>query len=62
MNFFELKLFYGIGFGIEAINNHVGFQEDEDGEMIESVLNGILIDFLCFRLVIGKTTVYQTMP
>jgi len=55
MNFFEAKLFYGIGFGIEAVSNHFGIMDTEDEDDVPFMLNGILIDILCFRIVIGKT-------
>jgi hypothetical protein len=55
MNFFEVRMFYGIGFGIEAVNDHFGYIDTEEEDEVPSLLNGIMIDFLCFRMVIGRT-------
>jgi hypothetical protein len=65
VNFFTIDFFYGIGFGIEAITDLYGLgqEEDEVGEdvLVPSTFNGILIDFLCFRMVIGRKTPCETM-
>jgi hypothetical protein len=64
MNYFSIDFFYGIGFGIEAITDLFGLHEEEDeaGEdiMVPAMFNGVLIDFLCFRMVIGRKTPCET--
>lgn len=55
MNFKEFSVFYGIGFCIQALNNELMPIFSDDGkEVAFANMNGIIIDFLCFRLILGN--------
>lgn len=58
MNYFRCEPFYGIGFGIQLVEDAVvpDYEDYFDGDVleVEREFNGVMIDFLCFRFLIGK--------
>lgn len=64
MNYFSIDFFYGIGLTIEAVSNLPKVMFDEDDEELEELMlfNGVLIDVLCFRIIIGRLRECEAMP
>lgn len=60
MNYFNVSLFYGLGISVEAVTDFPQTFIDEDTEEETPMLfNGILFDFLCFRIIIGRMRDYD---
>lgn len=61
MNYINVELFYGVGLSIQAVTDAfvVVFEEvpDDLGYIeVEKSFNGVLLDFLCFRILMGRVT------
>ncbi len=58
MNYISMELFYGIGLSIQAVTDATVniLVETPEGLMeVEQDFNGLLLDFLCFRFLLGNT-------